>query len=80
LQNLKIDPTNEEHNTKKNKIFGNLNELAKTLMDELISANKESYAKYGLVSDQEFSVDSFNADVLKDLLKMIKFSRLVDLV
>jgi len=78
LINLKLDKENDL--TKKNKFFSDLNELSKKLMDELISNNKETYAKYSLVTETEFSIESFNAEVIRDLLKLIKFSELVDLI
>jgi hypothetical protein len=77
---LKLNKNSEEDNIKFAIILDRINNICKQLMDELISSTTEKYAKYILASDEEFSIESFNADVIKDIIGLIKFSKIVNLI
>lgn len=80
LTALKLDRSNTEDNIKFEIILESVLNVCNKLMDELIESFTEKYEKYILCSDEDFSIDSFNLDVIKDIIGLIKFSEIADLV
>jgi hypothetical protein len=77
LDILKLDKTNDKDNSRFKIILDNINIMCNQLMDELIITDK--YKKYLSVSNEDFSIESFNSDIIKDIIDLIKFNKLVDL-
>jgi hypothetical protein len=86
LTALKLDRSNTEDNIKFEIILERILNVCNKLMNELMesftekSEKSEKYEKYILCSDEDFSIDSFNLDVIKDIIGLIKFSEIADLV
>jgi hypothetical protein len=80
LSTLKLDRTNEEDKIKFEVIMERTNKVCSELMDEFIESTVDKYAKYILASDEEFSIELFNADVIKDIIGIIKFSKISEIV
>jgi len=80
LTALKLDRSNEEDHIKFEIILDKINNVCNQLMDELIESTVDKYSKYILASDEDFSIESFNADILRDIISLIKFSKIVDLI
>ena len=65
-ENLNID----------NDKFDKINILTKKIMDKFILNNKQLINKY----IDDFNIESFNADIIRELLLLIHFNDLVDII
>jgi hypothetical protein len=77
---LKLDKNSDEDKVKFEIVLERINNVCEQIMNELIQSTTEKYAKYILASNEDFSIESFNADVIKDVIGLIKFSKIADLV
>ena len=80
---LKLDRSNTEDNIKFEIILERILNVCNKLMDKLMESfteKSEKYEKYILCSDEDFSIDSFNLDTIKDIIGLIKFSEIAELV
>lgn len=66
----------KENLTINNDEFDKINILTKKIMDKFILNNENLINKY--VDD--FDIDSFNADIIKELLLLINFNDLVEII
>jgi hypothetical protein len=77
---LKLDKNLDEDKVRFEIILDRINHLSEQLMDELINSTTDKYDKYILASDEEFSIESFNVDVIKDIISLMKFNKIENLI
>ena len=60
-------------------ILSKINIITKQIMDELVKLKTDIFLEYTLKSEEEFKIESFNVEIITDLIKLIKFSKLINL-
>jgi hypothetical protein len=60
-------------------ILSKINIITKQIMDELVKLKTDIFLEYTLKSEEEFKIESFNVKIIADLIKLIKFSKLINL-
>lgn len=79
-KNLSIDASKTEDNNKFEQILDKTSDTAKELMSKLIDINGPLFDKFKDQSNETFSVESFNSAIIKELIPLIKFEKIINLI
>jgi len=71
---LKLNTVDNSDNIRLHLIIDQINKISIDLMVNFIKLNKDLFEEYRLLSNAEFDIDIFNANLLKRLIPMIKYS------
>ena len=75
---LKLDLSSDQEEILK--ILNKSNIFAKELMDELLDKDEIIINKYIKMPENEFSIESFNTNIMQNIISLIKFSKLSEIL
>lgn len=76
--NLNLDDTNDKQ--KYNKILDNIEIISINIMCDFLNLHTNLFNKYLLIANNDLNVDTFNADIVKNLIPMIKYNLISNVI
>jgi hypothetical protein len=74
VSRLNLDINEIEDSQRLNMILDQINNISINIMDNFVELHVDLFNKHKSKSEEDFNMDLFNADILKNLIPMIKYS------